>query len=138
MRRTQISFSGCNGPDVRFSGGPLDGSLMQRKIRPDFVTAQYGLRDKSLANPNRSRQIVPKRERGANGGGIRAARSVRADALHKGRGQKQLRFAIEENVGSFAGIFQVAALDKNRAAEARTDFPRGSAHFWDRGDAFAG
>jgi hypothetical protein len=84
----RTSFSGCTGLDVS-----------QCKMFSDTTALGNRRRDKLFSDFNRARQIVSERERGANRGGISAAGSVRADAFDKWRGQKQFRFAVEENVG---------------------------------------
>jgi len=88
-------------------------------------------RDETFPDLNRARQIVSERQRGANRGGTGAAGSVRADAFHERRGQKQFDFAVKINVRGFADAAQMPAFDERRAAEARVDFSRRFPHFSD-------
>ena len=105
--------------------------MVEREVFADAVAAGNRQRDEIFPDLHRARQIVSQRERGANRGGIGAAGSVRADAFHERRGQKQLGFAVKKNVRGFMRIFQMAAFDERGAAEAQMNFPRRSPHFFD-------
>ena len=115
----------------------------ERKVFAGAVAVDNRRRDEIFPDLHRARQIVAERERGANCRGISAAGSVRRNAFHERRGQKQFRLAIKENVHGFAPgfaaaplrrgrrIFQMTAFDERSAAEARMNLPRHSPHFLD-------
>jgi hypothetical protein len=60
--------------------------LAERKVFFDAVAVGNRRRDEIFPDLDRVRQIVAERERGADRGGISAARAVRADARHERRG----------------------------------------------------
>ena len=115
---------------------PFSGNISEREMFSDAVAAGDGRRDEIFPDFHRVRQIVAERQRRANRGGISAAGAVRANASHKRRGQKQFRLAVKKNVHRLAGIFQMTAFHQHRAAEARLDFPRRGAHFFQRRNRF--
>ena len=78
MRR---SFSGCG--DRIFD---LPRQRIQRKMFSDTIAFRNGVRDDIFSDLHRVRQVVAERQRGANRGGISAARAVRRNALDEGRG----------------------------------------------------
>ena len=115
------SFSGC---------GSRTCNLTEGEVLSGFVAVADGLGDEIFPNLHRVRQIVAERERGADGGGISAAGSVRGNAPHERRGQQEFRLAIEENVNGLAAIFQMAALEQNGAAELGVNVPGGFPHLF--------
>ena len=103
----------------------------------NFVAVADGFSDEIFPNLHRVRQIVTERERGADGGGISAAGSVRGNTFDERGREQQFRFAVEENVNRLAAIFQVAALEQNGAAEFGVNLPGGLPHLFGRGNFLA-
>src|ERR1035437_750456 len=105
MRRMPNNFSACASRIFE----RVRRNLAKREMVSDAIAAGDGGSDEIFPDLHRARQIVAERERGANRGGISAAGSVGADALHERRGQKQFRLAVKKNVRGLAGVFQMAA-----------------------------
>jgi len=116
-----FSFSGCGSRTCRVAQGemPADAAAVGNR-RGDEIFTEF----------HRVRQGVAPGQGGDDRGGIGAAGAVGGNAFDEGSGEQQLGFAIEENINRRAAIFQMAALQQDRTAVARMDFPGGGAHLF--------